>query len=31
MKTKQERFPQKIINYRDYKNVDTKSFKDGLS
>ena len=31
MKTKQERFPQKIINYRDYKNVDTKSFKDRLS
>ena len=30
MKTKHERFPPKIVNYRDYKNFDTKSFKDRL-
>ena len=28
MKTKHERFPPKIVNYRDYKNFDTKTFKD---
>ena len=30
MKTKHECFPPKIINYRDYKNFDTKTFKDTL-
>ena len=30
MKTKHERFPSKIINYRDHKNNDTKTFKDRL-
>ena len=28
MKIKHERFPQKIVNYRDYKKFDTKGFKD---
>ena len=30
MKTKHERFSPKIVNYRDYKNFDTKAFKDRL-
>ena len=30
MKIKHERFPPKIVNYRDYKNFDTKAFKDRL-
>ena len=30
MKTKHERFPPKIVNYRDYKNFDTKTFRDRL-
>ena len=30
MKTKHERFPPKIVNYRAYKNFDTKTFKDRL-
>ena len=30
MKTKHERFPPKIVNYRDYENFDTKAFKDRL-
>ena len=30
MKTKHERFPPKIANYRDYKTFDTKTFKDRL-
>ena len=30
IKTKYERFPPKILNYRDYKNFDTKTFKDRL-
>ena len=28
MKIKHERFPPKIVNYRDYKKIDTKGFKD---
>ena len=31
MKTKHERFPPKIVNYRDYKNFDTKTFKVDLN
>ena len=30
MKTKHERFPPKIVNYRDHKNFDTKTFRDRL-
>ena len=30
MKTKHERVPPKIVNYRDYKNFDPKTFKDRL-
>ena len=30
VKTKHERFPPKILNYRDYKNFDTKTIKDRL-
>ena len=30
MKTKHERFPSKIVKYRDYKNFDTKVFKNRL-
>ena len=30
MKTKQEGFPPKIVKYRDYKNFDTKVFKNRL-
>ena len=30
MKTKHEHFPPKVVNYRDYKNFDTKMFKDRL-
>ena len=30
MKTKHERFPPKIVNYRDHKNFDAKTFKDKL-
>ena len=30
MKTKHERFLPKIVNYRDYKNFDTKTFRDRL-
>ena len=30
MKTKHEHFPPKIVNYRDYKNFETKTLKDRL-
>ena len=30
MKTKNECFPLKIVNYRDYKNFNMKAFKDRL-
>ena len=30
MKTKHQRFPVKIVKYRDYKNVDTKGFNNRL-
>ena len=30
MKAKHERFPPKAVNYRGYKNLDTKTFKDRL-
>ena len=30
MKTKDEHFPPNIVNYRDYKNFDTRAFKDTL-
>ena len=30
MKTKHEPLPPKIVNYRDYKNFDTKVFKNRL-
>ena len=31
MKTKHERFPPKLVKYRDYKNYDTKVFEVGFS
>ena len=31
MKTKHERFPPKIVKYRDYKNFETKVFKNRLA
>ena len=31
MKTKRQRLPPKIINYRDYKNFDSEVFKDRLN